>query len=237
MADNRIIAALDVHSLDDMQRIVKMLGENISFYKVGMELFYSAGPDSVRYLKEQGKKVFLDLKVYDIPNTAGQSLRALVRLGADFMTLHGTGGEAMMMAAAEAVKNEAEKLQISSPQLLAVTVLTSFDERSWQQVGGAVPLKDTVKRLAILAKKSGIDGVVASPHEAMDIRKCCGGDFLIVTPGIRPAFAQINDQKRIATPAQALLCGASHLVIGRPIMKAGDPALAVEKIIEEIQGV
>ena len=221
MADNRIITALDVHSLDDMKKLVESLGDSVSFYKVGMELFYSAGPDAVRYLKDQGKHVFLDLKVHDIPNTVGQSIRALTRLGADLMTLHGTGGRAMMEAAAEAVRDEAEKLGIERPRLLAVTVLTSIDEACWEEIG----------------EEAGIDGTVSSPYEAKAIREMNGSDFLIVTPGIRPSFAVANDQKRFTTPRQALQDGASHLVIGRPITKADEPREAVRKILEEIQGV
>lgn len=237
MADNRIITALDVHSLDDMKKLVESLGDSVSFYKVGMELFYSAGPDAVRYLKDQGKHVFLDLKVHDIPNTVGQSIRALTRLGADLMTLHGTGGRAMMEAAAEAVRDEAEKLGIERPRLLAVTVLTSIDEACWEEIGGKYEIAETVLRLAKLAKEAGIDGTVSSPYEAKAIREMNGSDFLIVTPGIRPSFAVANDQKRFTMPRQALQDGASHLVIGRPITKADEPREAVRKILEEIQGV
>ena len=237
MADNRIITALDVHSLEDMKKLVELLGDSVSFYKVGMELFYSAGPDAVRYLKEQGKHVFLDLKVHDIPNTVGQSIRALTRLGADLMTLHGTGGKAMMAAAADAVRDEAAKLGIERPKLLAVTVLTSIDEEGWQEIGGKYSIAETVQRLAKLAKEAGVDGTVSSPYEAKAIRKMNGPDFLIVTPGIRPTFAVANDKKRFTTPSQALKDGASHLVIGRPITKADNPQEAVRKILAEIQGV
>ena len=202
-----------------------------------MELFYSAGPDAVRYLKDQGKHVFLDLKVHDIPNTVGQSIRALTRLGADLMTLHGTGGRAMMEAAAEAVRDEAAKLNIERPRLLAVTVLTSIDEDAWKEIGGKYSIAESVKNLAKLAKEAGIDGTVSSPYEAKEIREMNGPDFLIVTPGIRPTFAVANDQKRFTTPSQALRDGASHLVIGRPITKAADPKEAAEKILAEIQGV
>ena len=228
MADDRIIVALDVHSLEDLKKLVETLGDRVSFYKVGMELFYSAGPDAVRYLKDQGKHVFLDLKVHDIPNTVGQSIRALTRLGADFMTLHGTGGRAMM---------EAEKLGIERPRLLAVTVLTSIDEAAWKEIGGRDSIAESVKNLAKIAKEAGIDGTVSSPYEAKEIRAMNGPDFLIVTPGIRPTFAVANDQKRFTTPSQALGDGASHLVIGRPITKADDPKDAAEKILAEIQGV
>lgn len=237
MADDRIIAALDVSSMDDLKKLVETLGDSVSFYKVGMELFYSVGPDAVRYLKDQGKHVFLDLKVHDIPNTVGQSIRALTRLGADLMTLHGTGGRAMMEAAAEAVRDEAAKLQIERPRLLAVTVLTSIDEDAWAEIGGKYDIAQSVKRLAKLAKEAGIDGTVSSPYEAKEIREMNGPDFLIVTPGIRPTFAVANDQKRFTTPSQALRDGASHLVIGRPITKAADPKEAATKILAEIQGV
>ena len=169
MADDRIITALDVHSLDDMKKLVETLGDSVSFYKVGMELFYSAGPDAVRYLKDQGKHVFLDLKVHDIPNTVAQSIRALTRLGADLMTLHGTGGRAMMEAAAEAVRDEAAKLNIERPRLLAVTVLTSIDEDAWKEIGGKYSIAESVKNLAKLAKEAGIDGTVSSPYEAKEI--------------------------------------------------------------------
>lgn len=237
MADDRLITALDVHTLEDMKRLVTTLGDRVSFYKVGMELFYSAGPDTVRYLKDQGKHVFLDLKVHDIPNTAAQSIRALTRLGADLMTLHGTGGKAMMRAAADAVAEEAAKLNIARPKLLAVTILTSMDEAAWQEIGGKDTVANAVLNLARLAKEAGIDGTVSSPHEAKAIRALNGPDFLIVTPGIRPSFAAANDQKRITTPAQALRDGASHLVIGRPITQAADPVVAADKILEEIQEV
>ncbi len=237
MADNRIIAALDVHSLDDMKSLVSALGESVSFYKVGMELFYSVGPEAVRYLKDEGKQVFLDLKVHDIPNTAAQSLRALTRLGADFMTLHGTGGRDMMKAAADAAADEAAKLGIKRPRLLAVTVLTSMDETAWEEIGGKYGVADTVRRLAALAKEAGVDGTVSSPQEAAAVRSVTGPDFLIVTPGIRPSFAAADDQKRFTTPEQALRSGATHLVIGRPITKAADPKEAALKITEEIQGV
>lgn len=237
MADDRIITALDVSSLDDLKKLVETLGDSVSFYKVGMELFYSVGPDSVRYLKDQGKHVFLDLKVHDIPNTVGQSIRALTRLGADLMTLHGTGGRAMMEAAASAVQEEAARLNITRPKLLAVTILTSIDEDAWQEIGGKYDIAQSVKRLAKLAKEAGIDGTVSSPYEAKEIREMNGPDFLIVTPGIRPTFAVANDQKRFTTPSQALRDGASHLVIGRPITKAANPKEAAEKILAEIQGV
>ena len=237
MADSRIIAALDVHTPEDMKQLVEKLGDSVSFYKVGMELFYSAGPDTVRYLKAAGKRVFLDLKVHDIPHTAAQAMKALTRLGADLMTLHAGGGTAMMRAAAEAVREEAERLGIERPGLLAVTVLTSIDETAWSELGHTAGIGESVGHMARLAKAAGVDGIVSSPREAAEIRAVNGTDFVIVTPGIRPAFAGTDDQRRIAAPAQALRNGASYLVIGRPITKAGDPRAAALSIAVEIEGV
>lgn len=237
MADDRLIVALDVHTLADMKQLVDTLGDDVSFYKVGMELFYSAGPDVIRYLKDAGKHVFLDLKVHDIPNTAAQALRALTRLGADLMTVHATGGRAMLQAAAQAVADEAAKLGITRPRLLAVTILTSMDEAAWQEIGGKDSVAASVKNLAKIAKEAGIDGTVSSPYEAAEIRQMNGPDFLIVTPGIRPAFAAVGDQKRFTTPSQALRNGSSHLVIGRPITKAENPQQAAQLILQEMQEV
>ena len=237
MADSRIIAALDVHTPEDMKHLVEKLGDSVSFYKVGMELFYSVGPDTVRYLKAAGKRVFLDLKVHDIPHTAAQAMKALTRLGADLMTLHAGGGTAMMRAAAEAVREEAERLGIERPGLLAVTVLTSIDETAWRELGHTAGIGESVGHMARLAKAAGVDGIVSSPREAAEIRAVNGADFVIVTPGIRPAFAGTDDQRRIAAPAQALRNGASYLVIGRPITKAGDPRAAALSIAAEIEGV
>ena len=237
MADDRLIVALDVSTMDAMKSIVSSLGDSVSFYKVGMELFYAEGDQTVRYLQEHGKHVFLDLKLHDIPNTVAHGVSSLTRLGANLITIHGQGGPIMMKAAAEAARESAEKLGIERPKLLAITVLTSFDDESWTSIGGQLPIADQVIRLAKLAKESGMDGVVCSALEAKMIREACGPDFLIVTPGIRPFFAATNDQKRIATPSSALQDGASCLVIGRPITQAEHPQEAVRLIIEEMESV
>ena len=218
MADNRIIAALDVHTLDDMKRLVYKLGDSVSFYKVGMELFYSAGPDTVRWLK-------------------AQAVRALTGLGADLMTLHGSGGSAMLKAAAVAAADEARRLSVIRPKLLAVTVLTSIDADEWKKLGHTNSISQSVLTMAGAAKAAGMDGTVSSPHEAAEIRRLNGPDFLIVTPGIRPSFAQSDDQKRITTPKEAVQNGATHLVVGRPITKAADPQEAARAIAEEIREV
>ena len=237
MADDRLIVALDVSTMDAMKSIVSSLGDSVSFYKVGMELFYAEGDQTVRYLQEHGKHVFLDLKLHDIPNTVAHGVSSLTRLGANLITIHGQGGPIMMKAAAEAARESAEKLGIERPKLLAITVLTSFDDESWTSIGGQLPIADQVIRLAKLAKESGMDGVVCSALEAKMIREACGPDFLIVTPGIRPSFAATNDQKRIAIPSSALQDGASRLVIGRPITQAEHPQEAVRLIIEEMESV
>ncbi len=237
MADNRLIVALDVSSLSEMKQIVESLGNSVSYYKVGMELFYSAGEETIHYLQGQKKSIFLDLKLHDIPNTVAHGVSALTRLGVNLMTIHGQGGFLMMQAAVKAAKESAEKSGIPTPKLLAITVLTSFDDASWQDVGGQLPISNQVIRIAKLAKKAGMDGVVASPLEAKLIRDTCGDDFLIVTPGIRPSFAITNDQKRIATPANALDNGASKLVIGRPITQSTEPLEAVRLIVKEMEGI
>lgn len=235
-ADDRLIVALDVDSFDKMKALVDELGDLISYYKVGMELYYSAGSDTIRYLKEHGKKVFLDLKLHDIPNTVGHSVASVTRLGVNLITVHATGGRAMMQAATRYAKITADELGVERPKILAVTVLTSFDDQGWQEVGGHLPIQEHVLELASLAKSSGVDGVVASPKEAGSIREMAGkDDFLIVTPGIRPSFAQTDDQKRIATPSQAFKDGSSMLVIGRPITQAIDPCAAARLILKEIK--
>lgn len=235
MADNRLIVALDVATMEDMKSTVEALGDSVSYYKVGMELFYAAGERTVAYLRDKGKSVFLDLKLHDIPNTVAHGVSSLTLLGVQLITIHGQGGRVMMEAAVNAAKETAEKLNVERPKLLAITVLTSFDEANWEAIGGQLPISDQVVRLAKLAKSAGMDGVVASPLEAKLIREACGEDFLIVTPGIRPSFAATNDQKRIATPKSALLDGSTHLVVGRPITKAEEPKEAVRLIVEEME--
>lgn len=237
MADDRLIVALDVPTLEAMKEVVTSLGDSVSYYKVGMELFYAAGEETVTYLRKAGKNVFLDLKLHDIPNTVAQGITSLTCLGAQLMTIHGQGGKVMMEAAVKAAKETAAKLGVERPKLLAITVLTSFDDANWSAIGGQLPIADQVVRLAKLAQSAGMDGVVASPLEAKLIREACGPEFLIVTPGIRPSFAATNDQKRIATPKSALQDGASRLVIGRPITKAENPQQAVKLIVEEMESI
>ena len=235
MADNRLIVALDFHTLEDVKAFVEKLGDDVSFYKVGMELFYSVGVPVIDYLREAKKEIFLDLKLHDIPNTTAEGLCSLMRLGATILNVHASGGYTMMKTAADALKKEAASLGIQRPKLIAVTILTSIDQTDWTGMGNSSEIASQVVRLAKLAKAAGLDGVVASPKEAAVIREACGDGFLIVTPGVRPSGSASDDQSRIATPAKALKDGASHLVVGRPIRAVVDPLAAAKEIIEEMR--
>lgn len=237
MADNRLIVALDFHNIKDVIKLVEKLGDSVSYYKVGMELFYSAGSHVIPYLKAKEKNIFLDLKLHDIPNTAAEGLCSLMFQGADILNVHASGGYTMMKTAADRLHALADEKGIKCPKIIAVTILTSINEEDWAGLGMQCTIREQVVRLAKLAKQAGLDGVVASPQEAAAIREACGEDFMIVTPGVRPAGASIDDQSRIATPAAALQNGSTHLVIGRPIRAAEDPKAAAEKIIKEMESV
>jgi orotidine-5'-phosphate decarboxylase len=233
--DKRLIVALDFHNMEKVQQLVEQLGDSVGYYKVGMELFYSVGSQVITYLRQQNKEIFLDLKLHDIPNTVGQGLTALMQLGATMLNVHASGGFTMMQTAAAAVKTKADELQVERPKLIAVTVLTSMNTDEWSTLAYKVDLSQQVIHLAQLAQKAGMDGVVASPQEADQIRAVCGSKFIIVTPGIRPCGAAINDQSRIATPAGALKNGAHHLVVGRPITASQNPRKAVQDILLEMR--
>lgn len=237
MADNRLIVALDFHKFSDVKALVERLGDSVSFYKVGMELFYSEGAAAVAYLKERGKHVFLDLKLHDIPNTAAEGLCSLMFQGADILNVHAAGGYTMMKTAADRLHKLAEEKGVRCPKLIAVTILTSISEEDWAGLGMNCTIREQVVRLAKLAKAAGLDGVVASPQEAAAIRAACGAGFMIVTPGVRPVGAGTDDQSRIATPAYALQNGSTHLVVGRPIRAAENPREAAERIIAEMESV
>ncbi|MDF2636582.1 MAG: Orotidine 5-phosphate decarboxylase subfamily 1 core, partial [Pelosinus sp.] len=206
--DKRLIVALDFHHMEKVQQLVEQLGDSVSYYKVGMELFYSVGSQVIAYLRQQNKDIFLDLKLHDIPNTVGHGLTTLTQLGASMLNVHASGGFAMMQTAATAVKTKAIELQVERPKLIAVTILTSMNTDEWSKLAYNVDLSQQVIHLAQLAQKAGMDGVVASPQEAAQIRAVCGSEFIIVTPGIRPSGVAVNDQSRIATPAGAIKNGA-----------------------------
>ena len=236
-AKNRLIVALDFHTLADVKKLVTALEEHVRYYKVGMELFYATGGEVVTWLKSEGKQVFVDLKLHDIPNTVASGLCSLMALDADMVNVHAGGGFSMMETAVKCLREAAENQGKKTPKIIAVTVLTSIGSDEWKELGHTLSIEETVLCYAKLAKKAGLDGVVSSPQEAKRIREACGDDFLIVTPGIRPIGADINDQNRIATPSAALKNGATHLVIGRPIRAAEDPKLAAIHILNEMEDV
>lgn len=223
----RLIVALDVSSAGEAQKLVARIGDAAGIYKVGLQLFTAEGPGVVRDLVSSGRRVFLDLKLHDIPTTVGLAVKSAVELGADMLTVHASGGAAMLRAATEAA---AGRLNI-----LAVTVLTSLNDEDMQEIGVAGRVSDQVLRMAALAQSTGCQGIVTSPREALMARKAMGEGFAIVTPGIRPAGAATNDQQRTATPAQAICNGVSHIVVGRPITHAQDPAKAAASIISEME--
>lgn len=237
MADERLIAALDVPTRGQVEQLVVCLGDSVSYYKVGMELFYALGGDIVAWLKEREKKVFLDLKLHDIPNTVGNGLCSLLRLRPDILNVHTAGGLRMMQTASEALHHAADLAGIPCPKLIGVTVLTSMDAEDWAGLGHTGTIADAVLRRAKLAQEAGLDGVVASPAETAEIRRVCGDDFLIVTPGIRPAGVSHDDQRRVMTPAGAIRAGASQIVVGRAIYAAENPHAAAEGILKEMEAV
>jgi len=228
---DRIIIALDVNTLKEEQRLLDILSPHVQIFKIGMELFYSCGSKALELVKKYDRDIFLDLKFHDIPNTVYSSSRLAVRFGAYMFNVHASGGTEMMKKAVEGAEEESQKLGISRPKILGVTVLTSIDKDMLKKIGIDKSPEEEVLNLAGLAKESGLDGVVASPQEISAIRKNIGRDFLIVTPGIRPEGAETGDQKRVATPKEAFQRGADYIVIGRPVTKAKDPAKVIKDIL------
>lgn len=225
-ARKRIIVALDYGTGDDALALVRRLDGAVSFFKIGLQLYTAAGPDIVRAVSDTGARVFLDLKLHDIPNTVAKAVEAAARLNVAMLTLHLCGGATMLSAAAAAAP--ADLL------LLGVTVLTSSDDETLRQIGVASTVSEQVLRLAELGSASGIRGVIASPHELVALRGKLGLEVTIITPGVRPTWSATDDQKRFATPQDAMRDGADYLVIGRPITAHRDPAEAVRLIADEI---
>ncbi len=223
---DRLIVALDFNSEHKAMEAVDRLKAEVKFFKVGLELFSSCGPAIVDKIKKKGCEVFLDLKFHDIPNTVEKASRAVSSLGAFMFNVHALGGLDMMKRAKGAAG--------SGSKVIAVTILTSADENALKKCGISVNIEDEVINLAALAKDAGLDGVVASPKEVSRIRKELGKDFLIVAPGIRPASAAIDDQKRIATPREAIDLGADYIVVGRPIIAAPDPIAMAREILKDM---
>jgi orotidine-5'-phosphate decarboxylase len=226
-----LIVALDVDSRREAEEKVKLIGDPVGFYKIGLELFTAEGPDVVKAVKDLGKKVFLDLKFHDIPRTVERAVRSGGKLGVDLMTIHSVGGRAMIKAAADAAAEFGE----AGPKILAVTVLTSLDRSDLEDVGiaGRSPAEQ-VEAMARFAVENGANGLVCSPMEVGALSKSLKEGTLFITPGVRPAGAAVGDQKRVATPADAVRDGATHLVVGRPILAAADPAAAAAAIRAEM---
>lgn len=224
-----LIVALDLPTAEDALGLVDRLGPPAEYYKVGAQLFTRAGPPLIQDLKDRGKRVFLDLKYHDIPHTVARAAEAAAELGVDMLTLHASGGEAMMRAARDAVGAD-------GPALIGVTLLTSFTAADVEQVWDKElrSLRDEVARLAGLAVEAGLDGVVSSALEVETLKRRHGADFILVTPGIRPTGEVAGDQVRTATPAEAIRAGADYLVIGRPVHAASDPAAAFTSLLEEV---
>src|SRR3954465_13619931 len=230
-ARDRLIVALDVPHAADAQKLVRTIRDTASIYKIGKQLFTSEGPDLVRNLVSSGRKVFLDLKYHDIPNTVASAVRCAAELNVAMLTVHASGGSKMLRAAADAAAQSAGK-----PLVLAVTVLTSMADEDLHEIGITGSAQDQVLKLAKLAQKAAVGGLVASPSELKALRHAIGQDMKIVTPGVRPVGSDKGDQARVATPADAIANGADYIVVGRPITAAADPAAAAKAILAEISG-
>jgi len=226
----RLIVALDVSTAAAAQKIVAAVGDSALTYKVGVQLYTAEGPQVVRDLVASGRRVFLDLKYHDIPNTVGAAVGEAVNLGVSMLTVHAAGSGKMLRAAVDAAQARPELM------VLAVTVLTSMDGNDLEKIGMQGTVADSVVRLATIALANGCQGVVTSPREAATLRAELGDRFVIVTPGVRPAGGHVGDQVRVATPAEAIASGASHIVVGRPITEATDPAAEARAILGEIGG-
>ena len=235
-ARDRLVLALDVDSDREALEIVAELKDDLGMFKVGHQLFTAYGPDIVRRITGRGGKVFLDLKYHDIPNTVAKASAEAVKLGVSIFNVHALGGLDMMKATAESVRETAERHNLPAPIVLAVTILTSIDEKSMRrELKITRSLQREVCHLARLAQRAGMHGVVASPQEVKILRRTVRGNFIILTPGVRPAWAGKDDQKRIMTPAEAFAVGADYLVVGRPVLKAKDRKSAVKRILEELE--
>ncbi|MFI5179769.1 MAG: orotidine-5'-phosphate decarboxylase [Thermoanaerobaculia bacterium] len=236
MSDPRthLAVALDLPSRDALLAAARTLAPEVGVLKLGLEAFVSEGPAFVRDVTATGARVFLDLKLHDIPNTVRRAAAAAVRTGASILNCHAAGGPVMMQAFGAEARESAAKAGLPRPSLIAVTVLTSLDAEALSRIGLLGTPREAAVRLALLAKESGLDGVVCSPEETSTIRAACGSDFLLVVPGVRPAGVDAGDQKRVATPAEAIRAGADLLVVGRPILAAKDPVAAARAIVAEI---
>jgi orotidine-5'-phosphate decarboxylase len=233
-ARSRLAVALDLPTRDALLAAARALAPEAGVLKLGLEAFVSQGPELVKEIAASGARVFLDLKLHDIPNTVGRAAAAAVTTGASLVNCHAAGGPAMMTAFGEEARAAAAKAGLPRPALLAVTVLTSLDAEALARIGLVGTPREAALRLALLAREAGLDGVVCSPEEIEAIRAACGPGFLLVVPGVRPAGAETGDQKRVATPGDAIRAGADLLVVGRPILGAPDRVAAARAVVAEI---
>jgi orotidine-5'-phosphate decarboxylase len=235
-SDNKLIVALDVETASEALRLVNVLRGLTGMFKIGMQLFTAAGPALVREIVNSGERVFLDLKYHDIPNTVALAGVEATRLGVSIFNIHAAGGSEMMRRTRDAVDECARAEGHAPPLVIAVTVLTSANESVLNEIGQPLSPEELVTRLALLAEASGMDGVVASPREVGIVRAAVKkSDFVVVAPGVRPAGADLFDQKRVATPLQAIQAGADYIVVGRPILDAPEPARAAQQILDEME--
>lgn len=235
-AKDKLIVALDTSDLETAKRLIDELRDHTGMFKVGLELFTHSGTKVFELIEKEGIKVFFDGKFMDIPNTVARAAANIAAQKIAMLNIHASGGLAMMKAAAEAVRDQADKSKIEKPILIAVTVLTSVDADALKnELSVGIPVEDHVVKLATLTKQAGLDGVVASAREAQLIRTALGPDFIIVTPGIRPAWASTDDQARIVTPSQAVKNGSDYLVVGRPITGADNKKEAAARVVEEME--
>ncbi len=232
---NKIIVALDVEELAQARDLVQCLQDEVGAFKIGKQMYTRYGPEVVQMIHDRGGRVFLDLKYHDIPTTVAKAAREVTRLNVFMFNMHALGGLRMMQQAVEAVREAAEGGTGVTPLVLAVTVLTSMGPEDLEPLGLNAPVEELVTKLAALAKAAGMDGVVASPNEIQAVKERCGRDFLVVTPGIRPAASGSDDQKRIMTPGRAVQAGVDYIVVGRPIAQAADPAAAARAIAREME--
>ena len=233
---DKLIVALDTDDGEEIDWLSGTLMDIVGWFKMGFQAFSALGMESFPWFEQNGHKVFVDLKFHDIPNTVARDVGTMTKHGANMINMHASGGLEMMQAARNSADSAAYKANIPRPILLGVTILTSMDETGFQQnFGTERQLTEQVIYLAQLTQAAGLDGVVASPLEIEPIRKACGDNFLIVTPGIRPKWAETGDQRRITTPAEAIQRGADYIVVGRPIIEAEDPLEATEMILDEMR--
>ena len=235
-AKDRLIVALDVDSVPEAETIIRELGDTVDYYKVGLQLFTGNGMQTLDLLHNYGKKIFLDFKFHDIPNTVASAAEMATSKKISILTVHAAGGKKMMEETQLRCQRYSEEHQLDPPLVVAITVLTSLSQLEYERITDSkTSIWEQTINLARLAHESGLNGVVASPKEIRPIKQACGREFIVITPGVRPAWADTNDQSRTATPGEAITAGADYLVIGRPITRAKDRQAAAQMILDEME--